>query len=496
MLLHGSVIKYELSKKMSCSYKVFSQDIEVDLPLFYEEGLNMSGHIVLIDSSERIQIVHNKEDVIFVCHNRFAKNILNSTINLIIIEDNVPMTIIFNQIMQIFLRFNEWEKIMIDNISNFATFDKMFDNLEMVVDQGVFLADTQFHFISYTKKYIPEFPDLNIDQALQMIVKQGFSTLDSIKEVFQYNEIEHCLHKNIFFHNSYVGRLGTWYSEDEDKNKYYTHLLDYLAKYLEELYSISGSFERNAGSTQLLKEVFRNFINGVRVDAYTLLTTLSQNHYHQDDEYFLINFTTNIKGESHLYANYIGTQMERKWQGICCIQNEIYTLILVNITVFKKFETVNFFQELPTLIRDSMLIAAISRRFRELQNVYQAFNQTKIAFEIGKKIKPNYWLYKFDDYTLDYLLHSAKGDFSPEQICSTVILKIKEYDNKNHTQHFETLFEYIKNQYNASATANALFIARSTFLSRMEQITKLTNLDLNDWNVRLYLMLSYKFYEI
>lgn len=77
MLLHGSVINYELNKRISCKYKAFARDIEVGLPLFYEEDINLSGHIVLIDSSERIQIVHKQEDVIFVCYNRLIDNISN-----------------------------------------------------------------------------------------------------------------------------------------------------------------------------------------------------------------------------------------------------------------------------------------------------------------------------------------------------------------------------------------------------------------------------------
>lgn len=496
MQLHGAVIKYELNKKISCVYKAFSTDIEVGLPLFYEEGILLSGHIVLIPPSERIQIVQRHADIIFVCHQSFTNNILNAENNLIVIADHVPMTSVFNQIMAIFLRFDRWEKTMNDNISNFATFEKVFNDLTLVVDQGVILADTQFHYVTYTKKFLPYFPDLDMDQAQKMIVKPGFSALDSIREVFQYNEIEHCLHKNIFFHDVYVGRLATFYSEDEDKNKFYTHILNYLAPYLEELYAISGSFERDTGSIQLLKKVFSNFIEGSTVDTYTLLTTLKQNQYQADDEYYLIHFTTNIKDESYLYANYIGTQIERKWRGLCCIQKGNATLILLNMTVFKKSETVDFFRELSLLIRDSMLIGAISRAFRDIQNISQAFLQTKIAFEIGKKKDPSIWLYKFDDYAYTYLVTTAKGEFSPEQVCSPIILKLKEYDRKNHSQHYETLFEFIKSQYNASATAKTLCIARSTFLSQLEQIEKLTRVDLSNWQVRLYLMLSYQLFEM
>lgn len=496
MLLHGSVLKYELNKKISCTYKAFSEDIQVGLPLFYEDDLDLSGHIVLINTLERLQIVQRYDDVIFVCYRNFTNHILNSASNLIIIEDQTPLTSVFNQIMQIFLRFNQWETIMNENISNFATFDKIFQDLELITDQAVILADTQFHFVTYTRKYLRNYPDLDIDQAQKMIVKPGFSALDAITEVFQYNEIEHCLHKNIFFHQVYVGRLATWYSEDEDKNKFYTHILNYLAPYLEALYAISGSFERDTGSIQLLKTVFSNYVNGITVEPYTLLTTLKQNHYQQHDSYSLIHFTTNIKDESYLYANYIGTQIERKWRGICCIQKGSGTLILINHTLFKQFETVDFFAELSCLIRDSMLIAGISRRFYDIQDIPQAYTQTKIAFEFGKKRDPDFWLYKFDDYAFDYLLTTSKGSFSPDQVCSQVILKLKEYDQKNNSQHYETLFTFIKNQYNASTTAKDLYIARSTFLSRMEQIVKLTHLDLSDWKVRLYLMMSFAFYEM
>lgn len=496
MILHGSVIYYELRKKISCLYNSSSEDIEVDLPLFYETGLNLSGHTVIIDSIEDAQDVSGNENVIFVCHEQVASKIVGFNNRVIIIEKNIPLTNVFNQIMQIFFRFNSWEKIMIENINNLATFDKMFTDIEPIVDQGIFLTDTQFHFISYTKKYLPNFPDLEIHQAKKLFVRPGFNDLDSIKEVFEYTEIAHCLYKNIFFHHSYIGRLGTWYSHDEAKNKFYMHVLNYFAKYLEELYSISGSFERNIGHMQLLKEIFRKYIVGTRVDSYSLTTALKQNFYQVDDEYVLINLATNIKEDPLLYANYIGSQFERKWRGICCIQNEYYTLILVNNTMFKQLESIDLIHELSTIIHDSMITAAISRPFKNIENVYHALIQTKIAFKLGKKQNPRKWLYEFDDYSFEFLLHSALGDFAPEQVCSTIIIKLKEHDRINHTQHYDTLFEYIKNQYNASATAKELYIARSTFLSRLEQITKLVGLDLSDWNVRLYIMLSYKLFEM
>ncbi|MFA0814322.1 MAG: PucR family transcriptional regulator [Anaerofustis sp.] len=416
--------------------------------------------------------------------------------NLIVIEEDVSMLTVFNEIIDIFLTFNRWERQMTDDINNFVTFGRMFDDLTPVVDQGVFLANSKFHMVGFTKKYLANFPDLEIKQAQKMIVKQNFRDLDSVTDVFQYKAIEHCIHKNIFYHNEYVGRLGTWYYPDEEKNAYYSHILTYFGKYLEDLYAQTGSFERESGMTQVLKTTLIELIGGNTVEFYTLNEILQMNQYQPDDEYYLIQLKTNAqKDASDIYADYIGEQMERKWRGVTCVNAESSTVILLNATVYGKYETADFFQQLTYYIRDSMLFAAVSRKFSNLQNVRMAYRQTEIAFHFGRVTDASHWIYRFDNHVYDFLLQSAADGFSPDQVAIPALVQLRSHDGKHQTEYYKTLFEYIRQQYNATAAAQVLFIARSTFLNRLERIVELTGLDLDDWKQRLYLTLSYYFYE-
>lgn len=495
MLLYGSLIKYRLNRKFRCNYKAFSQDIEVDLPIFYDETAEMAGHIVFIDAVQRVQIVRNYENVIFVCSQENTKNILNATNNLIIIEEDVSMHKVFNEIIDIFFTFNRWERQMTDNINNFVTFAKMFEDLTPVIDQGIYLVNSTFHLIAYTKKYLPDISDLAIKQAQKLIVKPNFRDLDSLTDVFQYNAINHGLHKNIFYHNEYVGRLGLSYSPDEERNKYYTHILTYLGKYLEDLYAITGSYERESGTIQILKTTLTELLRGDTVEIHTLNEIMLQLQYQPNDEYYLVQLKTNAQKDADIYAKYIGEQMERKWRGITCVNARSSTVILLNDTVYSKYEAADFFQQLTYYIRDSLLFAAVSRKFTNIQNIKQAYEQTEIAFHYGRNSDASHWIYRFDNYVYEYLLRSAIGKFSPDQVAIPALVQLREYDEKRQTQYYKTLFEYIKQQYNASVTSQSLFIARSTFLNRLEKIIELTGIDLSSWKQRLYLTLSYYFYE-
>ena len=71
-----------------------------------------------------------------------------------------------------------------------------------------------------------------------------------------------------------------------------------------------------------------------------------------------------------------------------------------------------------------------------------------------------------------------------------------EYDKEHQTEFYKTLKVYLENNENAVKSARKLFIHRSTFLYRLERIKEMTGLDLNDPNMHLYCLLSYRILEL
>ena len=64
------------------------------------------------------------------------------------------------------------------------------------------------------------------------------------------------------------------------------------------------------------------------------------------------------------------------------------------------------------------------------------------------------------------------------------------YDKANGTDLLKTLEVYVQENCNAVTAAGELYIHRNTFYQRMNKIRELVNLNLDDPNVRLYLLIS------
>ncbi|UWG96933.1 helix-turn-helix domain-containing protein [Dehalobacter sp. DCM] len=504
MLLDGALLKYQLSKEFDFVYHEHTPDIKVDRPIFFENAKTISGHIVLISESDDIQIVQTFPDVVFICLHSIDSVICNKKNNYIVINNATTNAKVFNALLDIFEKFNTWEKKMNHAINQFAGFTVLIDSCDDILDDPLALIDNHFNYVGYSRKlarengfetkYVDQNFCLPLDSVNQFNAMSDFKELEKIKNVFQYTCIEHMLHKNIYFNNTYVGRLALPCTSNEEKNAYYRSILNHISEYIELLYSRYGSFKKDRLSQNLINELLAQIIEGKNIDLNRLIKLFTMSSHQVGDEYYLIQLKTNFTKDAQIQSEYMAQQFELHWPGICCIIKDSYLLLLVNITLYNKLMRKEFFQELACFLRESLLIAGISRKFTNFEHLKSALAQTAIAIKLGGIKDPTYWYFKFDDYSFDYLLRYGQGDFIPDQICCRPLVTLKNYDEKENTPYFNTLYVFVKNRYNAVAAAKKLYIARSSFLNRLERIIALTHFDLDNWEERLYLELSYLIY--
>ena len=93
------------------------------------------------------------------------------------------------------------------------------------------------------------------------------------------------------------------------------------------------------------------------------------------------------------------------------------------------------------------------------------------------------------------MLEQGRGEFPGELVCSRRILELRNFDALHHTDYYHTLKCYVQNQMNAVQTAKQLFIHRSTFLYRMEKISEIVDLDLSNYDLLLYVMMTLRILE-
>ena len=77
-------------------------------------------------------------------------------------------------------------------------------------------------------------------------------------------------------------------------------------------------------------------------------------------------------------------------------------------------------------------------------------------------------------------------------LCHPALRILSDYDRDHKTALLHVLDVYLKSLGSQSASAKALFIHRSSLIRKLDRITELCGIDLNDYETRLHLMLSFQ----
>ena len=95
---------------------------------------------------------------------------------------------------------------------------------------------------------------------------------------------------------------------------------------------------------------------------------------------------------------------------------------------------------------------------------------------------------------MNYVLNQVKTH-AKTSVIHPVIYLLKQYDNDNKAELYETLYQYLLNERNLVKTAEALSIHRNSLLYRIKKIKELIEVDIDNPHVRQYLLFSFQLYE-
>ena len=334
---------------------------------------------------------------------------------------------------------------------------------------------------------------LPMQMVSQLISDPAYQRSMTLAGVYTYTlEQVTFLCRNLFFEGKFIGKLMAVSCTSPLNNEYHKDLLLMAAGYVERMYERFGAFHMADRSLDSLHELLRLTLKGSSVPGERLRSALGNLSWSEEDAYYLIQMRPSYRYDKSLYDKYLCPQMEQQWKDTCCVAHNDSLMVLLNGS---RLHMTDFQPELAYFLRENLLAAGISRKFRGFDGIQNAFKQTDIALELGMRKDATPWYFRFDDYALDYILIHGRGVFEPEQICAPGILKLIEHDEKMHTEYYKTLYCYLQCRYNAAVTAKKLFIHRSTFLNRLERIGELIQTDLEDFRSRLYLSVSFYILE-
>lgn len=501
---------------------------QVSRPMFWSSAQEMRGHLVVINPERMKHIERFYPDTIFVCIGSAAGDgsamsdggtrkasasgaggsgsVGNAGANeLIIIPNETNLQKAFNYLATIFDKFYAWAAQLDQACDEFFSYDAIIRSCEPVMEDPLALLDANFNYVSYSKKQSMErgFEELYVDESgrlpleiINMLISNSdFNSLAQKKGVWRYEGSEVMLHANVFHDNTFVGRLGVPYTNDEARNAYNADILTIVVAEIEALYARLGTFFRQPAHNAKLRHVIAGLIEGAPAPREEIIQQLGAMGYEEHDTYCLVQVRPQLQETTKRYTSVLLAHLETLVSKSICFVAAEKCYLLVDKSKTSTAAQKRFVNDINTFLRENYMMAGLSRDFTTVFELKTAALQTSIALSYGKRLNPMFWYVKYDSYAFFYALGCMCRDMPAAQVASHALQVLQEHDAASGTQLFATLQTYLEANYNAVEAAKKLFISRSTFLRRIDTIKKLTGINLESYDDRLYVELSYRLLE-
>ena len=273
----------------------------------------------------------------------------------------------------------------------------------------------------------------------------------------------------------------------------YGFMLEMLASVIE--HTLTHKSPPASKHNKSLHTVLSTILTDRTADYVTTSQRLDALGWFSRNEYLCLVLQITNLDQKNLTENAICSYVENAVPFSCAFSHKSNIVVYINMT--KAQMTLNGISEqLIYFIRDSYFKAGYSRVMVGHFNLRRQYLQAMVSLEMGEKKYPSMWSHKFNEVAFDYILEQSTRRLPGYMISHEKLLRLKDYDEFNHTDYVNTLKLYLDNHLNAVKTAKDLFIHRSTFLYRMDKIKGLLDTTLEDPEENLYLMLSFRFIEM
>ena len=479
-----------------------SRKAYVTRPMFWSSAQEMRGHLVLVDVKRMEQIDRFYPDTIFVCVGGSEAETFRRDNEWILVPDEDRMDKVFNYIATIFDKFYAWEAQLDQAANEFFSYDAIIRSSELVLEDPLSLIDADFNYVAYAKKMSMErgYEELYVDETgrlppevINMLVSsEGFAALAKKKGVWRYETDEAMLHCNVFHEDQFVARMSIPCTNDPARNAYNADIVELVTGVVENLYARLGTFFRQPAKNAKLRHLLAGLVKGDTPARNEIIRQIGQIGFDERDTYRLVQVRPQLAETTRRFTSALLAHLEMVVPQSVCFMVGDKCFLLIDESKRDAAARKRFANDINTFLRENYMLAGVSREFENVFDLKNAAYQTDIAIAYGRSVDPMFWYLKYDNYAFRYALGCMSRDLPEDQVASSAIGVLQKYDEENGTNLGETLHTYIEARYNAVEAAKALFISRSTFLRRIDSIRKLTGIDLDSCDDRLYLELSYR----
>ena len=411
---------------------------------------------------------------------------------------------LLNQMLSIFAYYADMERELSNTISNGGGISELcavaskylhnpvyvHDNMFCVIGQAS-CSEDMFEYNERTRKYhIPLWliNEFKFDETYKSTVEKRQAGIWG-NDPF-YTTVR-SLYVNLWEGKEYLGRLVI----DEVQSSIrpgQCRAAEFLAGYM--MLWIKKQNLSNQHISNSYEQTFIDLLTDGETDERDLKTILGILDWKFEDRYLCLKLQSQNNNDAFRSDLAINSRLSSVISGYVSFHYQQKLCVLINLSV-SGLEQGELRLRLAPLIRDSCLYVGISNPVDGIYAIRRGFIQADIAMDYITGADSSDWMVPFSACALHYIQRSACQKLPAKMVVHPVLLELLEYDRIQGAQYYETLRVYLLCERNIPATAAALIIHRTTLTYRLGKIAELTRLNLDNANLRLYLLMSYQLLE-
>ena len=267
-------------------------------------------------------------------------------------------------------------------------------------------------------------------------------------------------------------------------------IVSFVQKMLELVYFNSNIQRRTDEENSYYLECL---LNNIFIEDKVIHHYLSQRGWKVQDTYLVLLLACPITFDMATVTKPYIDRIQRKFPyGLLCV-HENSIIVIINITK-EQYEQEKVEQKLTALFDKYQIQSGLSTEFYSFTDLRYYYIQCKSALQCGKKRKPDQAFFYALDYYEDIITDSLAASINLKSLCHPRLLELWRKKGAGKDSLIETLYSYLNSGRSIVKTAAALHIHRNTLNYRLDKISDLLSIPLEELSPEIifFLLISCK----
>jgi len=235
-----------------------------------------------------------------------------------------------------------------------------------------------------------------------------------------------------------------------------------------------------------LDYVLANLLAHRLVDEKRIALAIRGYQWNVLDDYFCMVIEPKLGDSGRKTLRASAAQLTHSLPSECYLVYQDRLVFIFNLTQTDLSQN-EILQRAVPLFQGNLLCAGVSGVFSDFKDLFYYYNQAISALELGETSNSDYWYHSYEDHLLQDMVRRCRGSQIPEALRPQGLRILAEYDARKGTDLVALLRIYLEHDRSVTETVRAAFIHRSTCIRHLEKIQKISELDLDDPDIRLEL---------